>query len=188
METEKQKDQAVIGRVLSGERDAYEDIIKRYQAKICSVCYSVVHNYADAQDLSQDVFLRAYENLSKFSGKSSFYTWLYRIAKNVSIDFRRKHGKVTKVELIEGLNTGESDKGPSGPREDLNEKELGKVIREAIDELPEEQKEVIILREINGLSYNEITETLGCSEGTVMSRLHYARKKLAQKLKIYRES
>ena len=188
METEKQKDLLIIDNVLKGDKNAYEDIVRRYSSKVCSICYSVVHNYEDAQDLSQEVFLRAYAHLERFNRQSSFYTWLYRIAKNISIDHRRKFSKVHKVEPYEGQEFYDKKKPLFGPREDLKDKETGEIIREAIDELPDEQKEVIVLREINGLSYNEIVKICKCSEGTVMSRLHYARKKLQEKLKSYRET
>ena len=183
MEKQRKDDFDIIRRVLQGEVDVYEELINRYQAKVCSICYSVVYNYDDAMDLSQEVFIRAYENLKKFNGRSSFYTWLYRIAKNIAIDFKRKHGKFKNVELVEGIKTSISENKISTPRDDIDMQELNEIITSTIEELPEEQKEVIILREINGLSYNEIAEALKCSQGTVMSRLHYARKKLAERLK-----
>ena len=187
MESNKQRDLRIIESVLAGNIHDYEDILTRYRNKICSVCYPVVHIYEDAMDLSQEVFLKAFKNLKKFSGRSAFYTWLYTIAMNASKDFRRKKVRLKKVEPYEGQVLNDEGKSSYGPREMLGNKEAGKIITEAIDELPEEQKQVIILREISGLSYNEIAEQLKCSEGTVMSRLHYARKKLQEKLRSYKE-
>ena len=185
MESKKEKDLLIIERVLKGDTQAYGDIINHYSSRICSVCYGIVHNYEDAQDISQDVFIRAYKSLERFSGRSAFYTWLCSIAINASRDHLRKYSRVKKVELFEDHVSDKKGK-QSSPAEDLKNKEVRKTIHSAINELPEEQKQVIILRELDDLSYNEIAKVLNCSEGTVMSRLHYARKKLQERLKDYR--
>jgi RNA polymerase sigma-70 factor, ECF subfamily len=185
MENENQKDLEAIDRVFNGRREAFEDIIKKYSSRICSVCYGIIHNYEDARDLSQEIFIKVFDNLNRFNRQSSFYTWLYRIAVNMAIDHQRKFGKIRKMEAPDLYPAEDTRKPGQGPRDSLKRKEMGLMIRKAIDELPEDQKKVIVLRELNDMPYGEIAKVMSCSEGTVMSRLHYARKKLQEKLKGY---
>lgn len=186
-------DHELVLAVLDGDPTAYKGLVERYQGRIYSVCFSMVRNPEDARDLAQDAFVKAYQNLARFQLRSSFYTWLCRIAMNVSIDFLRRQ-KVRAAELFEdGIATRESGGVLSighqreDPGRNLERKRLLERISEALDELPEEQRQIVVLREIDGLSYKEIAEVLDIPEGTVMSRLFYARKKLQTALRDQRD-
>ena len=133
-------------------------------------------------DLTQEVFLKAYKSLPQFKGHSRFYTWLYRIAVNSVIDFRRKTKGGQSFSIDE--ETVKEIPGNTSPSDrQAIHRELKADLHSALDSLPEDQKAIIILRELEELSYQEIADTLKCSIGTVMSRLHYARKRLREKLK-----
>lgn len=186
-------DHELVLAVLDGDASAYKGLVERYQARIYSVCFSMVRNPEDARDLAQDAFVKAYQNLSRFQLRSSFYTWLCRIAMNVSIDFLRRQ-KVRAAELFEdGIATKESGGVLSfghqreNPAANLERKRLLERISQALEDLPEEQRQIVVLREIDGLSYKEIAEVLDIPEGTVMSRLFYARKKLQTALRDQRD-
>ena len=154
----------------------------------------MVNNRDDAMDLVQEAFLKAYRNLQRFQGSSSFYTWLYRIVVNVCIDHIRKTGKRVIVDYDdqigrEGGVEGEERIRPStlgfDPSKVYGRQELLEQIGRALDSLSPIHKEAIILREIQGLSYQEMADVMNVSKGTVMSRLHHARKNLQEKLVDY---
>ncbi|MHB8381841.1 MAG: sigma-70 family RNA polymerase sigma factor [Candidatus Binataceae bacterium] len=174
----------LIDRARKGDSDAFGVLVERYQRRVANVALAVVHNQDDAIELAQETFVRAYENLSKFESRSSFSTWLYRIAANLAIDFWRREGRhvVLRGEDAENemrrlpSNTGDSFKTAS-------RKELSARLTAALEELTPEHRTVILLREVEGLSYDEISEALQCPRGTVMSRLHYARNRLRVLLK-----
>lgn len=182
-------DHALVQAVLAGDGAAYRGLVERYQERIYAVCFGMVRNPEDARDLAQEAFVKAYQNLARFELRSSFYTWLCRIAMNVSIDFLRRQ-KVRAAELFEdGVVTRETGGVISfghqreDPGRNLERKRLLERIAQALEELPEEQKQIVILREVDGLSYKEIAEVMDIPEGTVMSRLFYARKKLQAALR-----
>ena len=176
----------LVKKTVSGDRQAYRDLVEKYQQRIYSIAYGVLHNREDSLDVCQDVFIKAYRKLEKFRGESSFYTWLYRIAINMAIDYRRKRKIVVEVEYDDKIGTDDETEKPGItaqseiPSETLDRKEINKLVMEAIQALPDEQKTVLILREIEGLAYDEIAKTTGISIGTVMSRLHYGRRKLRE--------
>ncbi len=182
------EDRDLVELVASGDQDAYRILVERYQSKIFAVAYGLMHNREDAREVAQEAFIKAYRNLKGFRRDASFYTWIYRITVNLGIDFRRKAYRSRETALDENRITP-SDAHHTGPRPMANpsqayeRQELGGSIRAAIDQLPADQRTAIILREIEGLSYKEIAEAMGCAEGTVMSRLFYARKKLQELLK-----
>lgn len=186
-------DHALVRAVLDGDATAYRGLVERYQGRIYSVCYSMVRNPEDARDLAQDAFVKAYQNLGRFRLQASFYTWLYRIAKNVCIDHLRRQ----KVRRAEQFEEGVATKDSGGvislahrredPGRNLERKRLQARIIEALDALPDEQREIVLLREVEGLAYKEIAEVMDIPEGTVMSRLYYARKKLQAALKDQKE-
>jgi RNA polymerase sigma-70 factor (ECF subfamily) len=164
-------------------------LVERYQRRILGVVVGMVRNPEDAREVVQETFVRAFRNLDGFKGDSSFYTWLYRIAVNQAIDLQRRDAKRPTVEFDETLAAGAEavdsggKTGGEDPFDSVRNRELGRKIFDAIDGLTPDHRAVILLREIEGLSYEEISQALGCSLGTVMSRLHYARKKLQVKLK-----
>lgn len=174
----------LVERAKKGDREAFGALVERYQRRVAGVALAVVHDPDDAIELAQETFIRAYQNLSRFEERSSFSTWLYRIAANLAIDWRRRegrhrtlHGEEAEAEL-ERVPALAGDSFKEAVRDELRRK-----IRAALEELTQEQRAVILLREVEGLSYDEIAEVLGCPRGTVMSRLHYARSRLRQQLK-----
>jgi RNA polymerase sigma-70 factor (ECF subfamily) len=174
----------LIRRASKGDTEAFGKLVERYQRRVIGVAMAVVHNQDDALELAQETFVRAYENLAKFESRSSFSTWLYRIAANLAIDFRRREGRYTVLRGEEGET--ELARLPSENRNSFDEHARGELnvrLRRALDELTSEHRTVILLREVEGLSYDEISEVLQCPRGTVMSRLHYARNRLRALLK-----
>jgi len=180
-------DQTLVERVIAGDQASYRYLVERYQSRVFAVAYGVLHNAEDAREVAQDAFIKAYKSMSGFRLDSSFYTWIYRITVNLSIDLKRRAYRSRETELDEARITPEAahHTGPRplpNPGQNLERKRLGGRIQDAIDTLPDEQKEVIVLREVEGLSYKEIADAMDCAEGTVMSRLFYARKKLQELL------
>lgn len=174
----------LIERAKKGDSRAFSVLVERYQRRVIGVALAVVHNQADAVELAQETLVRAYENLGKFESRSSFSTWLYRIAANLAIDFRRREGRHT---VLRGEDAEkEFDRLPSTSGDSFGEisrRELNQRLNNALKELTPEHRAVILLREVEGLSYDEISEILQCPRGTVMSRLHYARSRLRAILK-----
>ena len=173
-----------------GDKDAFRELVERYQRKVVSVALGMVHNREDAVEIAQETFVKAFENLDKFKAESSFYTWLYRIVVNRAIDFRRRERRHPTVGLEEWAGGGGEayeeilkEERLTDPYQETQAREVGARVSEAINELTPDHKAVILLREVEGLSYEEISRVMQCSKGTVMSRLHYARKKLQKRLK-----
>ena len=185
----KERDALLIERCQSGDYTAFDELITVYRGKIYAMIFNMIRNDADAWDLSQEVFIKAWKALSKFEGRSAFYTWIYRIAHNVTYDWMRKKKIEGAGEFNdEMLNEAEpgaltSPKAFDSPDQNLQRDELRDKITIAINSLSEDHREVILLKEVEGLSYQEIAESIGSSIGTVMSRLYYARKKLQETLK-----
>jgi RNA polymerase sigma-70 factor, ECF subfamily len=187
---EDESDKLLVQRAQGGDAKAFDALVTRYRSRLFSMTYTLMQNQEDAWDLSQEAFLKAWKALPHFKGDSSFYTWLYRIAYNAVLDALRKR----RMKFVGEFDDNRVDHHPdpaaeamprAAPRPDaaLVRSELGATIRAAIDQLSSDQRTVILLREIEGLSYEEIAQTLQCPLGSVMSRLFYARKKLQQILK-----
>jgi RNA polymerase sigma-70 factor (ECF subfamily) len=182
----------LVKRARNGERAAFNTLVERYQRRVFGVCFSMVRNHDDAMDLVQETFVRAYKNMERFEGNSSFYTWVYRIAKNVCIDHLRKAQRHRTVDYDDTIGRAEEGDGSFlPPRLDINpaqilgRKELMSKIEEAIAALSPKHREIILLREVEGMAYAEIADVLSISIGTVMSRLFFARKNLQQALSGY---
>jgi len=184
-------DAELVRRTLGGDDEAYRALVSAYQNKVYGIAYGVIHNREDALDIAQEAFIKAFNKLRSFRGSSSFYTWLYRITVNLAIDYARKKRHMVSVDYGDRLLEETRHEGTaraarnSNPLETLKREELNETIMRAIMELPEEQRATVVLRELEDLSYAEIASVLGCSIGTVMSRLHYGRKKLRDKLSGY---
>jgi len=181
-------DRELVRESRRGNKEAFRDLVERYQRKILSVALGMVQNRDDALELTQETFVKAYENLGKFKGESSFYTWLYRIVVNLAIDARRRGRRHPTVAIEERpggdeFSTALADRELVDPYQQVRAREIGRRVSEAINELTPDHKAVILLREVEGLSYEDISRVMQCSKGTVMSRLHYARKKLQAKLR-----
>ena len=186
---EREAEMELLAAVKAGDATAYQGLVEKYQNRVYHLVYGMVRNKEDASDITQDAFVKAYRKIESFRLESSFYTWLYRIAMNLAIDFLRKKKRRVTSEFDETVAARESDGSISSshsvasPSKALERKQLYKQIMDALDELPADQKQVILLREVEGLSYKEISDIMGIPEGTVMSRLFYARKKMQKLLR-----
>ena len=176
----------LVQKCQAGDTSAFQELVSRYQQKIFMVILGVLRDREDSMDVAQEAFFRAFRKIKGFQGGSSFYTWLYRIAVNMAIDAQRRQ-KRNPLEFRENMDSvlEEQHEVAKDPFANVHDKELRASLNAAINDLTAEHKAVIILRTVEGLSYKDIGEILGCSEGTVMSRLHYARKKLQGKLKTF---
>ena len=176
-------DSELVQKCQAGEMDAFQELVSRYHQKIYVVIVGLLRNREDALEVAQETFFRAYRKINSFQGGSSFYTWLYRIAVNLAIDSQRRQ-KRTPLDFRDAMDglLEEQNEVAKDPFLDVHDRELREKLVAAINDLTPEHKAVIMLRTVQGLSYKDISQILGCSEGTVMSRLHYARKKLQEKL------
>lgn len=182
-------DTELVTRCQAGDTGAFDELVTRYRGKVYAMIYNMVKSEADAWDLSQEAFIKAWKALPKFEARSSFYTWLYRIAHNVTYDWMRKRKVQAEGEFDESVQHAADPKAKTVPFKEarpdhkLEHQELRGRIEDAIEKLSPEHRTVILLKEVDGRQYNEIAEIVGISIGTVMSRLFYARKKLQSLLK-----
>lgn len=183
----READRELLEAVLKGDGTAYRGLVEKYQGRVYAMVYGMLRNREDARDVTQEAFVKAYRNLDSFRLESSFYTWIYRIAMNLAIDFTRKRKRRETSGFDENIAARDEDGDiaeahhEDGPGRQLERKQLFARIMGAMQQLPEDQRQVILLRELEGLQYKEIADIMEIPEGTVMSRLFYARKKL-QKL------
>ena len=178
----------LISRCQQGDQEALKEIFNQYHQKLYRIAYGVVRHREEALDIVQEVFIKLFRSIHQFKGKSRFYTYLYRMTMNTAIDHTRKMKKVPPLSMDEEEGFQLSDDADKRPDRILDHKELEAKVKWSMDQLSPDQKAVLIFREVEGLSYQEIAEATGCSIGTVMSRLHYGRKKVQELLKDYVES
>jgi RNA polymerase sigma-70 factor (ECF subfamily) len=186
-------DLSLVSRAKAGEPDAFRALVVRYQRKVYALALGVVKDADLAWDVAQEAFVRAHLHLAEFEAKASFSTWLFRISTHVAIDAVRRERRSRKDEVDE-VNEAQLADGGEGilstalgndPRENLLRRELAGKIEEALAALPEKHRTILVLREVEGLSYEELAERLGIHKGTVMSRLFHARKKMQAALRRY---
>jgi RNA polymerase sigma-70 factor (ECF subfamily) len=181
----------LVKQAQAGDTGAFDQLVSRYRTRVFGMIYNMVHNEQDAWDLAQDSFLKAWKSIARFRGQSSFYTWIYRIVMNVTIDsLRKKQIRGGGAEFDDAIQLKEIDPASRTvphadalPHERMEHKEIRSRIDAAIAQLSPEHRAVILMKEIEEMQYHEIAESLGCSIGTVMSRLFYARKKLQNLLR-----
>ena len=177
----------MISRCQQGDQEALKEIFDKYHKKVYRIAYGVVRHREEALDIVQEVFIKLFRSIKNFKGKSHFYTYLYRMVMNTAIDHARKTGKQFISSLDEEGSFEPSDELEKGPERILLQKELEERVKGAMEKLPAEQRAALIFRDVEGLSYQEMAEAMGCSIGTVMSRLHYGRKRIQELLKDYVE-
>ena len=179
----REEELAVIRRVQSGDVNAYEALVAAYEKNVYNLALRMTGNATDAEDMSQEAFLKAYRSLSEFRGDSKFSVWLYRIVSNVCLDFLRKQKRRQAYSLSVEDDEGEEAQLDipdieQSPQELLERKLTREAVHQGLAQLPPDHRQILLLREIQGLSYEEISEALGLEVGTVKSRIFRARKKL----------
>jgi RNA polymerase sigma-70 factor (ECF subfamily) len=197
-QAEAEQDRVLVEQARAGDGAAFRSLVQRHQRRAFGIAFALVHHEEDAQEVVQEAFVRVYRNLPAFNGSSSFFTWLYRIVTNLSIDLLRKPSRrETGLEDAPAFDEGADARadfsllarlGMASPADVVRRKELAACIEDALATLPPYHRGVIVMREIEGLSYEEMAEAMGVSKGTIMSRLFHARKKLQAALaQVYRE-
>ena len=183
-------DTVLVERVKQGSSEAFEELVRRYEHKVYNITYRMLGSPEDAREAQQEAFLRAYRFLPKFEAKSSFYTWLYRIATNVSLTKLRRRKEPRTVSLDEPL--GEDGSGSleipdevHTPQTEFKRRRLREAIQKAVDELPPDYRSVVVLRDMEGMPNEEVSESLGISVPAVKSRLHRGRMMLRERLARY---
>jgi RNA polymerase sigma-70 factor, ECF subfamily len=182
--SQQSEDLELTRRSQAGDTEAFGELVTKYSTRIFTMVYCIVGNENDAWDLAQEGFLKAWRSIHRFEARSSFYTWLYSITMNLTIDSLRRKGRRQEVELDDAI--------PSflpGPRLNCERAEIREQVNAALAQLSPEHRAVVVLKELEDMQYREIAEVLNVSMGTVMSRLFYGRKKLQSILKpLYNQS
>lgn len=189
MTTEREIDQILVERVQRGDKKAFELLVSKYQRKLMRLVSRLVYDHAEAEDVVQEAFIKAYRALPNFRGESAFYTWLYRIgvntAKNHLVTQGRRAPTSTDSDIEEAETFADADglRDINTPESLLASKQIAETVNSAMATLPEDLRNAITLREIEGLSYDEIAEVMLCPIGTVRSRIFRAREAIAEKLR-----
>jgi RNA polymerase sigma-70 factor (ECF subfamily) len=188
-------DLTLVERTRRGDRQAFRLLVQRYERKVYALAYGMLKNPEDAKDASQESFAKAYRSLEHFKGDASFYTWIYRICSNICIDAirRRGGGRGDMVEFDESVENDStaahsvslSSQLGQNPQKAALRRELAEKIQEALAQLPEKHRAILLLREVDGMSYEDLSRTLEVPKGTVMSRLFHARSKVQKILSEY---
>ncbi|XSG86641.1 MAG: RNA polymerase sigma factor RpoE [Methylohalobius sp. ZOD2] len=184
-------DQELVQRVQQGDKRAFDLLVLKYQPKIVQLITRYIKDPSESLDVAQETFIKAYRALAKFRGDSAFYTWLYRIAINtaknhIAARARRPSDSEIELETAEQFETAIRLKDQETPEGVLLSEEVAEGVRQAIEELPEELRTAITLREFEGMSYEEISQTMNCPVGTVRSRIFRAREAIDKKLRTLR--
>lgn len=190
-------DLTLVKRVRGGDQRAFKLLVERYQRKVYAVALGMLKDKEEAMDVSQEAFVKVYKYLDHFKGDASFYTWLYRITVNICIDIIRKRagagGEAVEFDETMPMDVSEANIGALGSRLGTNpqksalRRELAEKIQEALAAVPEKHRAILLLREVEGMSYEDLSRTLDIPKGTVMSRLFHARAKVQKILSQYLE-
>ena len=196
-EEAKRAEAQLVERARRGDPQAFRALVERYQRRVYSLALGFLKDPDEARDVAQEAFLKVYRHLGTFQGSASFYTWVYRITVNLCIDLRRKAGRGNQVEFDEKVARTEVGSPADelscqrlgfDPGRALHNSELRGRITAALQKLSEQHRAVLLLREVDGLSYKEIADVLECPEGTVMSRLFHARRQMQELLHEFAET
>ena len=188
MTTEKAADQALVERVQQGDKKAFDVLVLKYQHKVANLISRYIRDQAEVADVTQEAFIKAYRALPKFRGDSAFYTWLYRVAINtaknhLAAQARRPPSDDIEAETAEQMDMGGALKEGDTPERLALQREIAETVQRAVDDLPEDLRTAITLRELEGLSYEEIAQAMECPIGTVRSRIFRAREAIDARLK-----
>ncbi len=186
--SERQVDRELVERARAGDKRAFDLLVLKYQQKVTNLVARYIRDPSETQDVTQEVFIKAYRALKNFRGESAFYTWLYRIAINTAKNFlvaqaRRPPGNDVDAETAEQLDVGSRLKEYATPESLALTDEIAATVKLAVDGLPEDLRSAITLRELEGMSYEEIAEAMSCPIGTVRSRIFRAREAIEKRLK-----
>jgi len=186
--TERECDQLLVERVRTGDKKAFDLLVAKYQRRLMRLVSRIVHDTAEAEDVVQETFIKAYRALRHFRGDSAFYTWLYRIGINTAKNCLVTQGRTptstdNDADQAEGYADGEQLRDINTPESMLASKQIARTVNAAMDALPFDLRTAIALREIEGLSYEDISEIMACPIGTVRSRIFRAREVIAEKLR-----
>jgi RNA polymerase sigma-70 factor (ECF subfamily) len=180
-------DHELVRQARQGDHAAFETLVRRYSERAYRAAYRVVRDPSQSEEIVQEALIKAYRGLRRFESRSSFYTWLYRIVVNLALDRRRREKRVPTMDwddtVAKDIDPRASVPLTADPELSSRRGEVRRLVAEGIKGLPDGQREVLLLREVEGLSYEEIAQSMKISKGTVMSRLHYARKKMLVFLK-----
>lgn len=181
-------DQALIKRVQDGDKRAFDLLVLKYQHKVVGIISRYIHDWAECQDVAQETFIRAYRALGNFRGDSQFYTWLYKIATNTAKNHLVSLGRRPPTEDIDAQDAVQFENGgrlrdAGTPENEAMRQEIEQTVARTVEALPEDLRVAITLREVDGLSYEEIASTMDCPIGTVRSRIFRAREAIDQKLR-----
>ena len=185
---EQDLDEELVKRVQAGDRRAFDLLVRRHQHKVIGVISRYVQDWAEAQDVAQEAFIRAFRALGNFRGESAFYTWLYKIATNTAKNWLVSQGRRPPTDDVQvddavHLEAAARLKDASTPERELLRQEIERTVFETVEALPEELRQAITLREVEGLSYEEISERMDCPIGTVRSRIFRAREAIDHRLR-----
>jgi len=187
--SERDIDQQLVERVQRGDKRAFELLVTKYQRRIFRLLSRMIRDPAEIEDVAQEAFVKAYRALTNFRGESAFYTWLYRIAINTAKNHLVSQGRrvptttTNDIEDAEGFEDAALLREVATPDSMLQSRQVAEAVNRAIEKLPEELRTAIVLRELEGLSYEEIAETMACPIGTVRSRIFRAREAIANELR-----
>jgi RNA polymerase sigma-70 factor (ECF subfamily) len=186
---EREVDHQLVERAQRGDKHAFELLVIKYQRKLARLLSRFIRDPGEVEDVTQEAFIKAYRALPTFRGESAFYTWLYRIgvntAKNYLVAMRRRAPTMTEInnEEAEDIEEGQQLKDMNTPENELMSRQVAETVNQTLQELPEELRTAITLREIEGLSYEEIAQVMNCPIGTVRSRIFRAREAIAERLR-----